>query len=164
MPRHPLWLINPEDTETNPLTRERLLDWMASTGWIEGYVRKKTSPLDYAQLDDYIQSVWEQICLIPEEKLLEIYRKGKGKFTSYLKSLMDHQVYSSCSATYKENKKYYFNEITLDDKGWESFSNGSDTAETITSFPVINRNNNIDERVKFEYEKITIQSANKLYE
>ena len=161
MPKQPLWLTNPEDTETNPLTRERLLNWMASTGWIEGHIRKRMSPLDYAHMDDYIQSVWEQICLIPEEKLLEVYRRGKGKFTSYLKALIGHQVYSSCSATFKENKEYYFDEIYLDDAGWHQLENDDDVDVTL-HFPVINRDNGITNRVSFEYEVVTSHSESPL--
>ena len=163
MPRQPLWLTNPEDTETNPLTRERLLNWMASTGWIEGHIRKRMSPLDYTQMEDYIQTVWEQICLIPEEKLLEIYRRGKGKFTSYLKALIGHQVYSSSSATFKENKEYYFNEVYLDDAGWRQLENDDDVEITL-SYPVISRDKGLSNRVSFEYEKIPSHSMNKLSE
>lgn len=165
MPKQPLWLTNPEDTETNPLTRERLLNWMASTGWVEGYIRKRISPLDYAHMDDYIQSVWEQICLIPEEKLLEVYRRGKGKFTSYLKALIGHQVYSSCSATFKENKEYYFNEIYLDDVGWKRLED-DDEAEAYLTFPVLERERGKSSKatVKIEEEKIYIHPLNKLSE
>lgn len=166
MPKQPLWLTNPEDTETNPLTRERLLNWMASTGWIEGHIRKRMSPLDYAHMDDYIQSIWEQICLIPEEKLLEIYRRGKGKFTSYLKALIGHQVYSSCSATFKENKEYYFNEIYLDGNEWTNLIEKEETNHP-QQFPLINREKGIkpSEKVAFEYDySEIIHPLNKLSE
>ena len=164
MPKHYLWLTNPEDTESNPLTRERLLEWMASTGWIEGHVRKRMSPLDYAHMDDYIQSVWEQICLIPEEKLLEIYHKGKGKFTSYLKALIGNQVYSNSSAPYKENKADVFEELYLDDNQWVRLEEDEETSYN-QQFPVIQRDEDSTQKVKFEYDgSIILTPANKLYE
>lgn len=151
MPRHHKWLTNLEDTESNPLTRDRLLQWMVDTGYIEGFVRKRTSPLDYNHIDDYIQSVWEQICLIPEEKLLEIYRRGKGKFTSYIKALIGHQVYSSCSATYKENKAYYFKEIYLDGIEWNRLIEEGET-NYLQQFPVKSDDKSKDKRIGWDYD------------
>ena len=43
-----------------PITRESLLEWLYRTGWFENHVRKRASPLDKNQLDDYIQSCWEE--------------------------------------------------------------------------------------------------------
>jgi hypothetical protein len=116
-------------------------------------------------MDDYIQSVWEQICLIPEEKLLEIYRRGKGKFTSYLKALIGNQVYSGSSATYRENKAYVFTELYLDDTQWIRLEEDEETSYN-QQFPVIQRNvEDASDRVKFEYDgSVILTSENKLYE
>ena len=121
---------------------------------------------NYQQAEDYIQSIYEEICKIPEDKLIEIYRKGKGKFTNYLKSLIQHQVYSSCSKTYKENKLWRQVEIPLEDSQWTNLvENG--TTKMVQQFPIINRDKGItpDQRVHFEYDgSIDIQSEINLYE
>lgn len=164
MPKHYKYLQNPEDTPSNPLTWERLMEWLSDTGWVEGRVRKCISPLDMRYLDDYIQEVWIQILEVPPDKLMGIWRKGKGKFTNYIKSIISNNICSTVSPLYKNIRKDSANEVTLDDVGWDAFSNGSDTSETITKYPVSNKNGNLEDRVKFEYEKVTIHSENKLYE
>lgn len=166
MPRQPKWFVNLEDTPENPLTRDRILEFIVSSGWIEGHTRKRMSPLDYQQAEDYIQSIYEEICKIPEDKLIEIYRKGKGKFTNYLKALIQHQVYSSCSKTYKENKQWCQVEIPLEDSQWINLEE-TGTTKMLQQFPVIDRNKNMDikDRVHFEYDgSVEIQSEINLYE
>ena len=124
------------------------------------------SPLDYQQAEDYIQSIYEEICKIPEDKLIEIYRKGKGKFTNYLKALIQHQVYSSCSKTYRENKLWRQVEIPLEDSQWTNLAENG-TTKMVQQFPEINRDKGItpDQRVHFEYDgSIDIQSEINLYE
>ena len=166
MPKQPKWFVNLEDTPENPLTRDRILEFIVNSGWIEGHTRKRMSPLDYQQAEDYIQSIYEEICKIPEDKLIEIYRKGKGKFTNYLKALIRHQVYSSCSKTYRENKLWRQTEIPLEDSQWTNLvENG--TTKMVQQFPIIDRDEGItyDQRVHFEYDgSIDIQSEIKLYE
>ena len=166
MPKQPKWFVNLEDTPNNPLTRARILEFIVESVWIEGHTRKRMSPLDYQQAEDYIQSMYEEICKIPEDKLIEIYRKGKGKFTNYLKALIQHQVYSSCSKTYRENKQWRQVEIPLEDSQWTNLvENG--TTKMVQQFPVIDRDKGItpDQRVHFEYDgSIDIQSEINLYE
>ena len=166
MPKQPKWFVNLEDTPNNPLTRDRILEFIVESGWIEGHIRKRRSPLDYQQAEDYIQSIYEEICKIPEDKLIEIYRKGKGKFTNYLKALIQHQVYSSCSKTYRENKLWRQVEIPLEDSQWTNIVE-SGTTKMVQQFPEINRDKGItpDQRVHFEYDgSIDIQSEINLYE
>lgn len=166
MPRQPKWFVNLEDTPENPLTRDRILDFIVSSGWIEGHTKKRMSPLDYQQAEDYIQSIYEEICKIPDDKLIEIYRRGKGKFTNYLKALIQHQIYSSCSKTYKENKQWCQVEIPLEADQWTNLEETGST-KVVQQFPVIVRDKNIDisERVHFEYDgSIEVQSEINLYE
>ena len=159
MPKQPKWFVNLEDTPENPLTRDRILEFVVKSGWIEGHTRKRMSPLDYQQAEDYIQSIYEEICKIPEDKLIEIYRKGKGKFTNYLKALIQHQVY-------RENKLWRQVEIPLEDSQWTNLvENG--TTKMVQQFPVVDRDKGItpDQRVHFEYDgSIDIQSEINLYE
>ena len=166
MPKQPKWFVNLEDTPNNPLTRDRILEFIVKSGWIEGHTRKRMSPLDYQQAEDYIQSIYEEICKIPEDKLIEIYRKGKGKFTNYLKSLIQHQVYSSCSKTYRENKLWRQVEIPLEDSQWTNLAENG-TTKMVQQFPIIDRDKGTthDKRVHFEYDgSIDIQSEINLYE
>lgn len=162
MPRQPALFGNPKE----PITRDSLLSWLQSTGWVEGHTRKRTSPFDYAHLDDFTQSVWEEICKIPEEKLLEIYHKGKPKLVNYIKSLISHQVYSSCSKTYKENKEYYKTEVYLDDNEWICLEEDGETNYN-QQYPVVNREKGISffDRVSFEYDYSgVVRSEINLYE
>ena len=151
-----------------PITRESLLEWLYRTGWFENHVRKRSSPLDKNQLDDYIQSCWEELCKIPEEKLLEIWYRGKGKFVNYCKALIGHQTYSSCSKSFKENKIFYTTEVYLDDQQWQTFEEDGETNYR-QQFPVINRDPdrrvNDEERVEFEYDdSMVARSEINLYE
>ena len=149
-----------------PITRESLLEWLYRTGWFENHVRKRSSPLDKNQLDDYIQSCWEELCKIPEEKLLEIWYRGKGKFVNYCKALIGHQTYSSCSKTFKENKIFYTTEVYLDDQQWQTFEEDGETNYR-QQFPVINDEPGLsdEERVTFEYDdSMVARSEINLYE
>lgn len=162
MPRQPALFGNPKE----PVTRDSLLEWFASTNWIDNHVRKRISPLDYNHVDDYIQSVWEEICKIPETKLLEIWYKGKPKLVNYFKSLISNQIHSSCSKTFRENKAFVFNEIPLDDDQWRCLEESGET-NYVQQFPVINRDKGIklSERVSFEYDDSgVVYSEINLYE
>lgn len=162
MARQPKLFTNPKE----PVTRDSLIQWLYETGWVEGHIRKRISPLDYKQIDDYIQSCWEEICKIPEEKLLDIWNKGKPKLVNYIKSLIQNQVHSSCSKTFKENKQWCQVEIPLEDSQWVNLEE-TGTTKMVQQFPVINRDKGItpDQRVRFEYDgSIEIQSEINLYE
>ena len=165
MPKHYKLLNNPEDTESNPLTWDRLMTWLADTGYIEGLVGKRISPLDRHLIEDYIQEVWLQILEVPQEKMLDIYRRGKGKFVNYLKSIVINNVYSKTSHLYKNIREGTHELIHLDDVGWKMLED-NDEAEAYLTFPVIERERNkpYRERVKIESEKIYIHPINKLSE
>lgn len=156
-------LDNPEDSETNPLTRDRLMEWLASTGWVEGHIRMKISPLDRAYIEDYIQEVWEQILRVPPDKILEIYRRGKGKFVNYIKSIIMNNIYSNSSRLYQHIRAGQESLVHLDEVGWKLLESDEDSYATL-HFPIIQRDNDIECRVKFELETIPISSENKLSE
>ena len=163
MARHYKYLKNPEDTESNPLTWERLMEWLADTGYVEGLVGKKISPLDRAYIEDYIQEVWVQILEVPQEKLMDIWYKGKGKFTNYIKSIVINNIYSGSSHLYKNLREGTHELVYLDDTGWHRLENDDDVEITL-SYPVISRDKGLSNRVSFEYEKIPSHSMNKLSE
>ena len=163
MPKHYKLLNNPEDTESNPLTWDRLMEWLADTGYIEGLVGKRISPLDRAYLEDYIQEVWVQILEVPPEKILDVYRRGKGKFVNYLKSIVMNNIYSNSSHLYKNLRAGQHELVHLDDAGWRHLEDDQDVEITL-SFPTITKEKGIKDRVSFEYEKISTHSENKLYD
>ena len=165
MPKHYKYLQNPEDTPSNPLTWDRLMAWLADTGYIEGLVGKRISPLDRHLIEDYIQEVWVQILEVPHDKLLEIWYKGKGRFTNYLKSIVINNVYSNSSHLYKNIREGTHELIHLDDTGWKMLENDNE-AEAYLTFPSIERERGKSSKatVKIEEEKIYVRSENKLYE
>lgn len=122
-----LLLTNPPDTEDNPLTHKRLMDWLAKTGWVENHLRSRISPLDRNHIEDYIQEVWIQILEVPPEKMLEIYRRGKGKFVNYIKSIIMNNIYSKSSHLYKNVREPYHKEYYLTDEQWQELFNESRT-------------------------------------
>lgn len=130
----------------DPTSHQSIVEWLAGTGWVEGYIRKKISPLDRNLLDDYIQESWIEI--LRNKNLVEIYSKGKGKFVNYIKSIINHHIYSSVSNIYKMFKKYNFTHIGLE---YNDLSNLSDygNLEIETYFPQINREGDISNRVEW---------------
>lgn len=75
-------------------------------------MRKKISPLDRNLLDDYIQEIWLIIC--ENEKLVEMFGKGKGVFVNYIKSIITNNIYSSCSQVFKKIKQFNHKHCLLD--------------------------------------------------
>jgi hypothetical protein len=121
------WMRTLPDTPDNPLTRDRILEWMASTGYVEGFINKKTHPLDKPFLEDYIQEVWVQIALVDPEKIVRLYRDGKGRFTNYIKGLIMNNIRSTCSYVYKNTRSFYANEVYLDDEQWTELTEDDTT-------------------------------------
>lgn len=127
-------LINPEDTRDNPITYDRLMDWLANTGWVEGYIRKRISPMDANLIEDFTQSIWECILKIRHEYIMEVWSHGKGQFVNFMKRVIDLQLH--CRAqVYKENKQWHHEHIMLDDNQWNLFENGSATSTYIHTYP-----------------------------
>lgn len=166
MPKQYKLLNNPEDTPSNPLTWERLMSWLVDTGYIEGLVRKRISPLDRHLIDDYIQEVWVQILEVPHDKLLDVYRRGKGKFVNYLKSIVVNNIYSGSSHLYKNLRAGQKELVHLNDNEWVNLEENEET-HFLQHFPVINRDRGVkpSERVSFEYDYSgVVRPKNKLYE
>lgn len=127
-------LINPEDTRDNPITYHRLMDWLANTGWVEGYIRKRISPMDANLIEDFTQSIWECILKIKQDYIMEVWSHGKGQFVNFMKRVIDLQLH--CRAqVYKENKHWHHEHVMLDDDQWNLFENGSSTSTYIHTYP-----------------------------
>lgn len=154
------WLRTLEDTPENPLTRDRIMMWMASTGFIEGFIRIKSHALDKPYLDDYIQEVWVQILQIPEDKLLFLYRAGKGRFTNYIKMLIMNNIHSTCSNLYKNIRQARTREVYLDEHQWEDFTE-HDNTDIQTPTTILDK---VDGNIVSEFEVENITAELNLYE
>lgn len=127
-------LTNPEDTAENPITWERLMDWLANTGWVEGYIRKRISPMDAYLIEDFTQSIWVCILRVKKEYIMEVWSHGKGKFVNFMKRVIDLQLFSRAQ-TYKENKEWHHIHSLLDEDQWSLFENGNNHSTTIHAYP-----------------------------
>jgi len=102
-----------------PVTWQSLMNWLADTGWVEGHIGRKISPLDRPYFDDYVQEVWLQILSVPHEKMLEIWHRGKGKAIEYIKAIIMNNIYSNSSHLYKNIRFANTIEKTLTDEQWK---------------------------------------------
>ena len=127
-------LTNPEDTPDNPLTHSRLMEWLANTGWVEGYIRKRISPMDAHLIEDFTQSIWLVILKIRHEYVMEIWYHGKGRFVNFIKRVVDLQLFSRAQ-TYKENKHWHHVHALLDDDQWRNFEDGINHSTAINAYP-----------------------------
>ena len=154
------WMTTLFETPDNPITKDRIMKWMADTKYIEGFIHKRIHPLDKDYIDDYIQEVWLQILELDEEKIVEIYKSGKGRFTNYIKALIMNNIRSTCSNLYKHIRQPRVNEVYLTDEQWvEMIEN--DGTEIDMQVAVRDKVNGI---CVFDYEKDAITSELKLTE
>ena len=137
-------LTQPKD----PNSKESILQWLSETGWVEGFIRKKISPLDRHLIDDYTQECWVIIC--ENQKLVEMFSHGKGAFVNYIKSIIMHNIYSGCSRVFKNIKQFNHKHCLLD---YSQLSYVSDygSLEIDSKFPVIEREKGLENRVVLEY-------------
>lgn len=151
-------LINPEDTPQNPLTYPRLMEWLANTGWVYGYVRKRISPMDAHLYEDYAQHVWLSILTTKPERIMEIWYHGKGAFVNYIKRIIDVNLKSVSSPTFKVNKLFHHTHCTLSDAQWKYFEDGKPTSTWVDTFPVKYNcpSGNRKKMIKLEYEELPI--------
>lgn len=151
-------LINPEDTVENPITWERLMNWLADTGWVYGYVRKRISPMDAILYEDFAQHCWLAILQVKQDRIMEIWKKGKGAFINYLKTVIDIQLKSKTNPNYQTNKHFHHTHCTLSDEQWKHFEEGERTTSWIDSFPVKYNcpSGNRKKMVRIEHEELPI--------
>ena len=128
-------LTNPEDTPKNPLTWERLMNWLADTGWVEGFIRKKISPMDAHLIEDYTQSLWVTLLETPKDRMMEIWYHGKGAFVNYIKAILGVQL-RCFGNVYRLNKHFHHTHVCLDDDQWAAFEEGNTTTHYDTVYPV----------------------------
>lgn len=150
------WMKTLEDTPENPLTRERLMKWVAHTQYVENFIKKRIHQLDKPYLDDYIQECWVQILEVPEDKILEIYRRGKGKFTNYIKSIIMHNIKSNSSILFRNLRRDKFNEVYLSDNEWVNLEETGET-DFITPNEFLGLDDNKEAIKGFETQHLTTE-------
>lgn len=124
----PKLLTNPPE----PVTWQSLMQWLSDTGWVEGFIGKRISPLDRAYFDDYVQECWIQILEVPQDKILEIWFRGKGKFINYIKSIIINNIRSSSSHVFNNIRRWRQIERTMTDEQWGALENTGSSEYDIT--------------------------------
>lgn len=128
-------LINPEDTPKNPLTHARLMEWLADTGWVEGYIRKRINPLSVHLIDDFTQSIWLVILTRDPEYIMKSWYTGKGYFVNLIKRIIDIQLIGVQEVTFLENKRYHLHHFGLTDDQWRKLENGELKINYSSAYP-----------------------------
>lgn len=126
--RLPKLLTNPP----GPVTRDSLMQWLSDTGWVEGFIGKRISPMDRMYFEDYVQECWVQILEVPADKILGIWNKGKGKFVNYIKSIIINNIRSTGSHLYNNIRKAKTIECLLDDEQWYRLENTGESEYDVT--------------------------------
>lgn len=152
-------LQNPEDTQSNPLTFNRLMEWLAWTGWVDGYVKKKISPMDAHLWQDYTQSVWLVLLELKPDYVMSIWYKGKGRFVNFIKKVINIQIRAKGSATYNVNKHFHHTHKTLTDEQWQIISDGGTSISYTDTYPVryTPPSGNRSKMVQIEYDEIPVE-------
>lgn len=154
------WIKTLRETPDNPITKDRIMEWMADTNYIEGFIYKKIHSLDKEYVEDYIQEVWVQILELDEDKIVEIYKSGKGRFTNYIKALIMNNIRSTCSYLYKNIRQPRLHEVYLTDEQWTDMIENDET-EVDVQVAVRDKVNGV---CIFDYEKDPITSELTLVE
>lgn len=128
-------LINPEDTPENPLTHARLMEWLADTGWVEGYIRKRIHPLSVHLIDDFTQSIWLVILTRNPDYMMKSWYIGKGCFVNLIKRIIDIQLIGVQEVTFLENKRFHLHHFGLTDYQWELLENGELKINYSSAYP-----------------------------
>lgn len=115
-----------------PVTRESLMKWLSDSGWVEGRIGRVISPLDRPYFEDYVQEVWVQILSVPEDKIMDIWYRGKGKFVNYIKAIIVNNVRSTSSNLYNHIRKGGTIERLLTDEQWNALESTGESEYDVT--------------------------------
>lgn len=155
-------MINPEDTADNPLTFHRLMEWLANTGWVYGYVRKRISPMDAHLYEDFAQSVWLEILNLNPDLMMEVWYHGKGKFINFIKKVIDLQLKCTGTRTYAVNKHFHHTHVSITNEQWHYLEEASPNIMYTDRYPVKYDcpSGNRKKMVMIEYEDLPISVKN----
>lgn len=137
-----------------PLTWHSLMQWLSDTGWVEGRIGKMISPLDREYFEDYVQEVWVQILEVPQEKMMDLWYRGKGKFVNYIKSIILNNIYSKSSHLYVNVRRGRAMEKFLTDEQWQRLDDTGESDYEI-SFAI----NDFDDRNRSLHRGVDLESC-----
>jgi hypothetical protein len=159
-PEQQALMLNPEDTPQNPLTFQRLMQWLADTGWVSGYIRKRISPMDAHLYEDFVQTIWVIILSAKQDVVMDVWYRGKGKFVNYMKTIIDINLRGIGSVNYNENKKFHNTHCTLSDEQWNAFEEGNTNSTWTDTYPVKYQcpSGNRKKMVYLEHEDVSIST------
>lgn len=108
--------------------------------------------------EDFAQHCWLAILQIKKDRIMEVWRNGKGAFVNYIKRVIDVQLKSTTNPNYQTNKHWHHVHCTLSDEQWHHFEEGETTSTWIDSFPVKYQcpSGNRKKMVKIEHEELPI--------
>lgn len=117
--------------------RDKILDYLIRSGFIDFYTKKLMFPSDIDSLyDDYVQEVWLQICEVPEEKWEKLYHPERQdpfyEVRNWVSVLVRNTVRSTTSSAYRKLKKQ---STVAENLGYEEWTCLANTVEdNITVF------------------------------
>jgi len=144
--------------EQEPITYdyEGIINWLVKSLWVENYIRKQKGA-QFPYLDDFIQEVWLQILSIPKEKVVEAFQIGKARFIAYIKCIINNNINSISSPTYRHIKFYHDKHISLTSMQWDAID--ANLPEDYTGDVEINKNR---VRVENPFDELYETNSNKL--
>lgn len=96
---------------------EGIIQWLVNSLWVENYIRKVKGPF-FKYTDDFIQEVWLQILSIDQDKIVKSFQISKARFISYIKCIINNNITSTSSPTYRHIQAFYDKHISLTDVQW----------------------------------------------
>lgn len=111
------------------MIRDKVLDYLIKSNFVESYTKKLVYPSDKENLqDDFISEVWLQICEIPEKKWEEIMRNNTNPDQMYgvrnfVSVVIRNTVVSTTSAAFRKLKKQNTVAKQMTDGEWNYLAN-----------------------------------------
>ena len=117
---------------SNEEIRNKCIDYLINSGFIEAYVKKLMFNSEIDNLyEDYVQEVYLAILEVPTEKITKLYTNSvdnndKDSFyqlRNWISRLVYNTVHSDSSNAYKKLKKHSLTERTKNDIQWQVYRN-----------------------------------------
>lgn len=122
-------------------TRDKCIDYLVKSNFIEAYVKKLMFSSDIDALyDDFKQEVYLSILEVPAEKIATLYNnsitaKDPDEFyqlRNFISRLVYNTVHSTSSTAYKKLKKHNLTEHIQTDVQWKIYANSIPENKSIT--------------------------------
>lgn len=103
--------------------RDTIINWLYDVHLVEWYATYLLSKsMDDDDTQDKIQTIWEQICMIPQDKWDYLYEQGKYSISAYVTGIIHQQLISDSSECYKLYNRHSERFITQDENFWEKYN------------------------------------------